>query len=91
LRALDAAERQGSIAPVVPVPDGNGGVTFEPNNKTVVFNELGERCKAFGFITLISSRVEQIFEQAVYGLLPPPESLDHLGHGFIFQACQNTT
>jgi predicted RNA-binding Zn-ribbon protein involved in translation (DUF1610 family) len=32
----------------VPVPDGNGGVTFETNNKTVDFNELGERFKAFG-------------------------------------------
>jgi hypothetical protein len=32
----------------VPVPDGKGGVTFEGNNKTVDFNELGERFKAFG-------------------------------------------
>jgi hypothetical protein len=32
----------------VPVPDGKGGVTFEANNKTVDFNELGERFKAFG-------------------------------------------
>jgi DNA-directed RNA polymerase subunit M/transcription elongation factor TFIIS len=32
----------------VPVPDGNGGVTFEANNKTVDFAELGERFKAFG-------------------------------------------
>jgi hypothetical protein len=32
----------------VPMPDGNGGVTFEANNKTVDFNELGERFKAFG-------------------------------------------
>ncbi|WP_342710589.1 hypothetical protein AAFG13_41495 [Bradyrhizobium sp. B124] len=32
----------------VPVPDGNGGVTFEANNKTVDFNELGQRFKDFG-------------------------------------------
>ena len=32
----------------VPVPDGKGGVTFEANNKTIDFNELGERFKAFG-------------------------------------------
>ena len=32
----------------VPVPDGKGGVTFEANNKTVDFNELGERFKTFG-------------------------------------------
>lgn len=32
----------------VPVPDGNGGVSFEANSKTVDFNELSERFKAFG-------------------------------------------
>jgi predicted RNA-binding Zn-ribbon protein involved in translation (DUF1610 family) len=32
----------------VPVPDGNGGVTFEANNKTVDFNELGQRFADFG-------------------------------------------
>jgi predicted RNA-binding Zn-ribbon protein involved in translation (DUF1610 family) len=32
----------------VPVPDGNGGVTFEANNRTVDFNELGQRFADFG-------------------------------------------
>ena len=31
----------------VPVPDGNGNVTFEANNKTVDFAEIGERFKLF--------------------------------------------
>jgi hypothetical protein len=31
-----------------PVPNGKGGVTFEANSKTIDFNELGERFKAFG-------------------------------------------
>ncbi|MGJ4957743.1 hypothetical protein ACQR1H_19020 [Bradyrhizobium sp. HKCCYLRH2015] len=31
-----------------PVLDGNGGVTFEANSRTVDFHELGERFKAFG-------------------------------------------
>jgi hypothetical protein len=31
-----------------PIPDGNGGVTLASNNKTIDFNELGERFKAFG-------------------------------------------
>jgi hypothetical protein len=32
----------------VPVPDGNGGVTYEASNKTVDFTEIGDRFKAFG-------------------------------------------
>ena len=32
-----------------PVPSGAGGVTFESNSKTIDFDELGERFKAFGF------------------------------------------
>jgi hypothetical protein len=31
-----------------PIPDGKGGVTLEASNKTIDFNELGERFKAFG-------------------------------------------
>jgi hypothetical protein len=31
-----------------PIPDGKGGVTLQANNKTIDFNELGERFKAFG-------------------------------------------
>lgn len=31
-----------------PIPDGKGGVTLEADNKTIDFNELGERFKAFG-------------------------------------------
>ena len=33
-----------------PVPNSAGGVTLEPNSKTIDFNELGERFKAFGLM-----------------------------------------
>lgn len=56
LLAKEVLVRKAPRAPVMdvlgtrfmPIPNGNGGVSFEANNKTVDFNEIGERFKAFG-------------------------------------------
>ena len=56
LLAKEVLVREAPNAPVMdilatkfsPIPDGKGGVTHEASNKTIDFNELGERFKAFG-------------------------------------------
>ena len=46
-KAPNAAIMDVLASKYIPIPDGKGGVNFAANNKTIDFNELGERFKAF--------------------------------------------